>query len=60
MSREAFELSQTTWDIIQDNCPEREASEVKRVLGQSLVEEACDLYAEVLIIDVSVAMVIDL
>ena len=45
---EAFELPPSIWDIIQSCCPANEASEVKRVIGQSLIEEACDLYSEVI------------
>lgn len=44
---ELFELPATTWTVIQSCCPEKEANEVKRVIGHSLVEEACDLHTEV-------------
>lgn len=45
---EAFELPPSIWEVIQNCCPANEASEVKRVIGQSLIEEACDLYSEVI------------
>lgn len=44
---EAFELPATTWKIIQSCCPDKEANEMKRVIGQSLLEEARDLHSEV-------------
>lgn len=45
---EAFELPPSIWEVIQSCCPANEASEIKRVIGQSLIEEACDLYSEVI------------
>lgn len=42
-----FELSPSVWDLILSYCPEKEASEVGRILGRSLVEQARDLQQEV-------------
>ena len=47
VTSETFELPATTWTVIQSCCPQREANEVKRVVGDSLIEEACDLHTEV-------------
>lgn len=44
---ETFELTPSVWKLVQQSCPEEEASEVKRIIGVSLIEESCDLYAEV-------------
>ena len=42
-----FELSPSVWKLILSICPAREVGEVRKVLGDSLVEQACDLYEEV-------------
>ena len=47
-----FELSPSVWDLILRHCPEKEVSEVGRVLGHSLVEQARDLQQEVGLISV--------
>ena len=44
---EAFELQPPLWELVSQLCPEKEAGEVRRILGHSLVEQACDLYEEV-------------
>lgn len=44
---EVFRLSPSVWALVQQNCPEEEASEMKRIIGDSLIEESCDLYSEV-------------
>lgn len=44
---EAFELQPPLWELISQLCPEKETGEVRRILGHSLVEQACDLYEEV-------------
>lgn len=44
----AFELSPSVWKLMLTICPPREVDEVKKVLGESLVEQACDLHEEVL------------
>ena len=44
---ETLELSPSVWKLVQQNCPEEEAFEVKRIVGESLIEESCDLYSEV-------------
>ena len=36
----------TVWMVIQCCCLQREANEVKRVVGDSLFKGACDLYTE--------------
>ena len=36
----------TVWIVIQCCCLQREANEVKRVVGDSLFKGACDLYTE--------------
>ena len=46
-SRNVFELKPSIWELITELCPEKEASEVKRLLGISLVEQSSDLYDEV-------------
>ena len=43
----AFELQIPLWELVSQLCPEKEAGEVRRILGHSLVEQACDLYEEV-------------
>ena len=35
------------WKLILSICPAREVGEVRKVMGDSLVEQACDLYEEV-------------
>lgn len=47
VNSDAFELPASTWMVIQSCCPQKEANEVKRAVGQSLIEEACDLHTEV-------------
>ena len=42
-----FELQPSVWKLILSLCPAREVGEVRKVLGDSLVEQACDLYEEV-------------
>lgn len=42
----AFELPPSVWELIKNLCPEKESNELKRMLGQSLIEEACDLLTE--------------
>ena len=44
---EAFELQPPLWELVSQLCPEKETEEVTRILGHSLVEQACDLYEEV-------------
>ena len=44
---ETFELSPSVWKLILSICPAREVGEVRKVMGDSLVEQACDLYEEV-------------
>ncbi|XP_003385160.1 PREDICTED: uncharacterized protein LOC100636571 isoform X2 [Amphimedon queenslandica] len=46
VNSDAFELPASTWMVIQSCCPQKEANEVKRAIGQSLIEEACDLHTE--------------
>lgn len=43
----AFELQPSVWKLILSLCPSREVGEVRKVLGDSLVEQACDLHEEV-------------
>ena len=43
----AFELQPSVWKLILSLCPAREVEEVRKVLGDSLVEHACDLHEEV-------------
>jgi hypothetical protein len=43
----AFELQPSVWKLILSLCPAREAEEVRKVLGDSLVEHVCDLHEEV-------------
>ena len=47
VASEAFELPPSVWELIKNLCPEKESNELKRMLGQSLIEEACDLLTEV-------------
>lgn len=42
-----FELSPSVWKLILSICPAREVGEVRKVMGDSLVEQACDLFEEV-------------
>ena len=49
VASEAFELPPSVWELIKNLCPEKESNELKRMLGQSLIEEACDLLTEVYI-----------
>lgn len=42
-----FNMSPCLWDIVRQNCPQEEIGELKMIIGDSLVEEACDLYTEV-------------
>lgn len=44
---EAFELTASVWSLVEEVCPEKETSEVKRIVGHSLVEQAKDLREEV-------------
>ncbi len=44
---EAFDLPASVWELVERLCPEKEASEVKRIVGHSLVEQAADLHEEV-------------
>ena len=46
-SLKAFELPPSVWKLILSFCPDREASEVRKVLGESLIEQTCDLHEEV-------------
>ena len=46
-SLKAFELPSSVWKLILSMCPSREVDEVRKVLGESLVEQACDLHEEV-------------
>jgi len=46
-SLEAFELQTSLWELVSQMCPTEELSEVRRILGHSLVEQACDLHDEV-------------
>ena len=46
-SLKAFELPPSVWKLILSMCPAREVGEVRKVLGDSLVEQACDLREEV-------------
>ena len=43
----AFELQPSVWKLILSLCPAREVGEVRKVLGDALVEQACDLHEEV-------------
>lgn len=43
----AFELQPSVWKLILSLCPAKEVGEVRKVLGDSLVEQACDLHEEV-------------
>ena len=43
----AFELQPSVWKLILSLCPAREVDEVRKVLGDSLVEHTCDLHEEV-------------
>ena len=47
VSIETFDLKPSLWKLITSVCPSNEADEIKRILGASLVEQACDLYEEV-------------
>ena len=44
---ESFKLLPCLWDKVQQNCPQEETHELKKIIGDSLVEESCDLYTEV-------------
>ena len=46
-SLEAFELQTSLWELVSQMCPAKELSEVMRIMGHSLVEQACDLHDEV-------------
>ena len=43
----AFELPPSVWELILSVCPAREVGEVRKALGESLVEQTCDLHEEV-------------
>ena len=47
VASEALELPPPVWEVIQQFCPSKEALEVKRILGDSIIEEAGDLHSEV-------------
>ena len=42
-----YQLRASLWEAVLRLCPEREAEEVRRALGPSLVEQALDLRQEV-------------
>ena len=46
-SVEVFEPRQSTWALIEENTVEEERTEIKKLIGSSLIEETVDLQREV-------------
>lgn len=44
---EAFETRQSTWALIESQTIEEERTEIKKLIGSSLIEETVDLHGEV-------------
>lgn len=47
LSLEAFEPRQSIWELIQGQAIEEERSDIKKLIGSSLIEETVDLHKEV-------------
>ena len=48
LSLEAFEPRQSIWELIQGQAIEEERSDIKKLIGSSLIEETVDLHKEVI------------